>query len=84
MSKQNKLVAKLRQQEIANKRRPLQESGALKSQWGTMTAESKLLERGHFLKTGDRARLDFVREEVRKQKAKNNADKGQVIITIKR
>ena len=79
MSKQNKLIAKLRQQEIANKRRPLQDSGALKSQWGTMTAESKLLQRGHFLKTGDRARLDYVREQVRKEKASQKEMKAVLV-----
>lgn len=79
MSKQNKLIAKLRQQEIANKRRPLQDSGALPSQWGRMTSESKLLQRGHFLKTGDRARLDYIREQVRKEKASQREMKAVLV-----
>lgn len=81
MSKnQAKLIAKMRQIEIANKRRPLQESGGLTSQWGRMTSESKLLQRGHFLKNGERARLDFVREEIRRLKAQ----RPQKIIVVKK
>lgn len=81
MSKQKMLEAKLRQAEIARKRRPLQESGGLKSQWGSMTSETRMLGMGHYMKSGERAELDYLREQARKLK---KASKPTSIVHIVR
>lgn len=83
-NKQALLVAKMRQIELSKKKRPLQDSGALPSQWGSMTSDARLLSMGHYEKSSDKAKLDYVREQVRKAKAENESAKPKMIITVKR
>ena len=77
--KQALIVAKLRQIEIQSKRRPLQEGGPVDSQWGGMTSESRLINMGHYAKSSGRARIDYLREAIRKAKQ----DRPTKIVVIK-
>lgn len=51
MLRAKKLAAKMRAQEIQKKRRPLQESGYVRSQWEGLTGENRLLEMGFYKRT---------------------------------
>lgn len=83
-NKQALLVAKMRQIELSKKKRPLQDSGAVPSQWGGMTSDSRLLSMGHYEKSSDKAKLDYVREQIRRTKAENETAKPKLIITVHR
>ena len=64
----SKVLAKLRELELKRKAANIQGKaghGNLGSQWGKMTSESKLIERGHFQKTGSKARQDYLRSQKR-------------------
>lgn len=80
--KQELLIAKLRQQEIARKSQAqkLQNSGAVASQWGKVTSESRLIDNGHYMKSSERATLDYYREQVRQAKK----EVGTKIVLVKK
>jgi hypothetical protein len=48
MLKQKRLEAQVRAKQIEAKRRPLEESGYVKSQFGTLTNENRLFEMGYY------------------------------------
>ena len=54
----------------------------LQSQWGkVVTNEQRLIDNGHFMKTNERAKLDYMREAYRKLK---KAAKPSEIVLVKR
>jgi len=68
---QEKMIAKLRQLEIAKKRTgsmKLQESGYVPSQLGGVCNKNRVIELGHYEKTSEQANLDYKREQVRRSK----------------
>lgn len=75
---QRRLEAQLRSKQIQAKRRPLEESGYVKTQWGTVvTNESRLIDNGHFMKTAAQAGQDYKREQRRAAK------KGEKTVVIR-
>ena len=55
----------------------------LPSQWGrVVTNEQRLIDNGHFMKTGEGARLDYLREQYRK--AKKLAKSETKIVLVKK
>lgn len=80
---QRKLEAKVQAQRNAEKSKSVIVAGNLQSQWGkVVTNEQRLIDNGHFMKTGERAKLDYLRESYRKaKKAKNDNVK---IILVKK
>lgn len=75
---QRKLEAKLRSKQIQAKRRPLEESGYVRTQWGSVvTNETRLIDNGHYMKTSAQAGLDFKREQRRAAK------KGEKTVVIR-
>ena len=76
---QRKLEAKLRQARVDEKNKHVIKAGAnLPSQWGrVVTNEQRLIDNGHFMKTSQGARLDYLRDQVRKAKkqARGNESK---------
>ena len=80
--KQELLVAKLRQIDIAKKTqaRKMQSSGYVESQHGILTKESRLINKGHYAKTSAQAELDFYRDNLRKAKKET----GTKIVLVKK
>jgi len=78
---QRKLAARLQAEINARKSGNVVKAGAnLPSQWGkVVTNEQRLIDNGHFMKTEERAKLDYTREQYRK--AKKEA-KGSTVIRI--
>jgi hypothetical protein len=68
---QKKLEAKVRQAEIERKSnaRKLQNSGYTPSQWEQNLSEDKLVKGNHYAKNSGAAKLDYLREQVRKAKS---------------
>ena len=74
---QRKMEARLTAAKNAEKSKNVVKAGAnLPSQWGkVVTNEQRLIDNGHFMKTGEGARLSFLREEYRKaRKAQNPSE----------
>jgi len=67
---QAKMAAKLQADINERKTKNCIKAGAnLHSQWGrVVTNEQRLIDNGHFMKSGEKAKLDYLREEVRKAK----------------
>jgi uncharacterized protein YjbJ (UPF0337 family) len=80
MLEQKRLEAKLRAQQIQAKRRPLQESGYVQSQWGKATSPAKLIDNGHYMKSAALAAHHYKLERKRAQK---QGEKCKVI-TVKK
>lgn len=63
MLKQKRLEAQVRSKRIEQKRRPLEESGYVKSQFGTLTNENRLFEMGYYKREsrayGQKNKLDI-------------------------
>jgi hypothetical protein len=78
MLKQKKLEAKMREMQIANKRRREQESGNVASQWGKATSPSKLIDNGHYMKSDKLAAYHYKLEQNRNAK-KSDAKKVVLI-----
>jgi hypothetical protein len=83
MAAQRKLAAKLQAEKNAEKSKNCIKAGAnLASQWGrVVTNEQRLIDNGHFMKSSQRAALDYARERYRKMK---NEDKAAKIVLVKR
>lgn len=74
--------AKMRQNEILRKSQAqkAQSSGGVSSQWGKVTSESRLIDNGHYMKSSERATLDYYRDQVKKTKKEN----GTKIVLVKK
>jgi hypothetical protein len=68
---QELLVAKHRAWEIQQKRRPLQESGWVESQHGTLTSQDRVISMGHYAKTSGQASQHYQWEMARKKRQEN-------------
>lgn len=81
---QRKLEARIQAERNAAKSRNVVKAGAnLASQWGkVVTNEQRLIDNGHFMKTSEGARLDYLRDQYRKLKKKQ--DSGKKLVLIKR
>jgi hypothetical protein len=84
MLRQKRIEAKLIAEKNAEKSKNVVKCGAnLHSQWGRVVQnESRLIDNGHYMKSAERAKLDYYREEIRK--AKNAAKKENELIIVKR
>ena len=80
---QKKIEARLQAEINARKSKNVVRAGAnLASQWGrVVTNEQRLIDNGHFMKSSQRAALDYARERYRKMK---NKDKTAKIVLVKR
>jgi len=85
MIKQKKLAAKLQASINAEKSKNCIKAGAnLASQWGrVVTNEQRLIDNGHFMKTGEGARLDYLREQYRKAKKVQKSGSPDIILIKK-
>lgn len=81
--RQAKLAARLQAEKNARKSQHCIKAGAnLPSQWGkVVTNEQRLIDNGHYMKTGKQAELAFMREAYKREK---KAKKGSTIILIKK
>lgn len=80
---QKRLEAKFHAENIAKKQRPLQNSGNVKSQWGqVVTNESRLIDNGHFMKTAEQGKRDFLRGEV-KRLNKEKSKQTEIVLVKK-
>ena len=79
---QRKLEAQMKQAKSDEKNRHVIKAGAnLPSQWGrVVTNESRLIDNGHYMKTAEGARLDFMREQYKKAKKEAGLEKKLVLI----
>lgn len=79
---QKKLEAKLTAQRNAEKSKNCIKAGAnLPSQWGqVVTNEQRLIDNGHFMKTGEGAKLDYMREQYRKAKKASKSETKIVLV----
>lgn len=68
---QEKMIARLQAAKNAAKTKKLgvTASGYGTSQWNGMLNEDKLIKCDHFKKSGEKAKLDYLREELRKKRA---------------
>lgn len=80
--RQKKLEARLTAQRNADKSKNVVKAGNLPSQWGKVVSnEQRLIYNGHFMKTSEGARLDYMREQYRKaKKAAKNTSADIVLI----
>lgn len=79
---QKKLEARLTAERNAEKSKNCIKAGAnLQSQWGkVVTNEQRLIDNGHFMKTNEGARLDYLREQYRKDKKAQNAETTIILV----
>lgn len=79
---QKKLAAKLQAQKNAEKSKNcIKAGGNLQSQWGkVVTNEQRLIDNGHYMKSNERANLDYMRERYRKLKKEANAETKIVLV----
>jgi len=82
LAAQRMLEARMRQAQIERKNKAVIKAGAnLASQWGkVVTNEQRLIDNGHYMKTNEGARLDYLREQVRKAKKEKNSQKTIVLV----
>lgn len=68
---QKRVEAELRAAQNAEKSKKCIKAGAnLPSQWGkVVNNEQRLIDNGHFMKTSQKAQLDYLREQIKKRKA---------------
>lgn len=80
---QRKLEARLQAEINAKKSKNVILAGNLQSQWGkVVTNEQRLIDNGHFMMTGDQAKLSYLKESYKKtKKAVKNETK---IVLIKK
>lgn len=79
---QRKLEAQMRQAKSDEKNRHVIKAGAnLPSQWGkVVTNEKRLIDNGHYMKTAEGAKLDYMRERYRQAKKAAGHEKKLVLI----
>jgi hypothetical protein len=79
---QKRLEARLKAEINAQKSKNTVKAGAnLPSQWGrVVTNEQRLIDNGHFMKTNEGARLDYLREQYRKAKKAQNSETKIVLV----
>jgi hypothetical protein len=82
---QRRLEARLTAQKNAEKSRHCVKAGAnLPSQWGkVVTNEQRLIDNGHYMKSSEGARLDYLRERYRKAKKAAKSTSADIVL-IKR
>lgn len=82
---QQKLGARLQAEINAKKSKHCIKAGAnLPSQWGkVVNNEQRLIDNGHFMKTSERAKLDYMREAYRKAKKAQKGDKISHVLVKK-
>jgi hypothetical protein len=82
---QKKLEARLQAEKNAEKSKHCIKAGAnLPSQWGrVVTNEQRLIDNGHFMKTTERAKLDYMREQYRKAKKAQKSESPDYILVKK-
>jgi hypothetical protein len=80
--KQELLIARERKKEIARKvnAQKLQASGYVQSQHAILTKETRLINNGHYMKSGGQLELDFLRT----RKLKIMQEKPTKIVLVKR
>lgn len=79
---QRKLEAQVRQARSDEKNRHVIKAGAnLPSQWGkVVNNEKRLIDNGHYMKTAEGAKLDYMRERYRQAKKEAGHDKKLVLV----
>lgn len=82
---QKKLEARLQAEINAKKSQNCIKAGAnLQSQWGkVVTNEQRLIDNGHFMKTNEGARLDYMREQYRKAKKAQKSTSADIVLVKK-
>lgn len=81
---QKRLEARLQAEINARKSKNCVKAGNLQSQWGkVVTNEQRLIDNGHFMKTSEGARLDYLREQYRKAKKAQKSDKLSHVLVKK-
>lgn len=82
LAAQRMLEARMRQAQIERKNKSVIKAGAnLASQWGkVVTNEQRLIDNGHYMKTNEGARLDYLREQIRKAKKEQSSQKKIVLV----
>lgn len=81
---QRKLEARLQADINARKSKNVIKAGNLHSQWGkVVTNEQRLIDNGHFMKSSERANLDYMREAYRKAKKAQKGDKISHVLVKK-
>lgn len=78
--RQEILAARLRKEQIEKKRRPLEESGYIESQYGIVTRPQRLVDNGHWMKSSAAAVQQYKREQVRAAKKNEKT----VVIRVKK
>lgn len=83
--RQEKLAARLQAMKNAEKSKHCIKAGAnLPSQWGKVVSnEKRLIDNGHYMKSAERAQLDYMREAYRKAKKAQKSDKATIILVKK-
>ena len=81
---QRKLEARLKAEKNAEKSKNCIKAGAnLPSQWGkVVNNEQRLIDNGHYMKTSEGAKLDYLREQVKRQK--NALKTSEVVRVVKK
>ena len=79
---QKRLEAQVRQARSDEKNRHVLKAGAnLPSQWGkVVNNEKRLIDNGHYMKTSEGAKLDYMRERYRKAKKDAGHEKKLVLV----
>lgn len=81
---QKMLAARLTAQRNAEKSKHCIKAGQLQSQWGkVVTNEQRLIDNGHFMKTSEGARLDYMRESYRKAKKAAKSTSVDIVLVKK-
>lgn len=82
---QKRLEARLQAEINAKKSQNCIKAGAnLQSQWGkVVTNEQRLIDNGHFMKTNEGARLDYMREQYRKLKKSEKSTSATIVLVKK-
>lgn len=86
LEKQEKLIAKMRQKEIARKvaAQRLQASGYVPSQHQKVTQIDRLVEQGHYRLDGGQAQVYYLKESLKRLKDEAKRLNGQKIVLVKR
>jgi predicted DNA-binding WGR domain protein len=84
MLRAKKAEAELRAESNARKSKNVIKAGDnLQSQWGkVVTNEQRLIDNGHFMKSAQKAQLDYLREQIKRRKALES--KAEKIVLVKR
>ncbi len=80
--RQKMLEARLTAEKNAEKSKHCIKAGAnLPSQWGkVVTNEQRLIDNGHYMKSSERAQLDYLRERVRQAKKAQKSTSPDIIL----